>query len=321
MLITISSDATNASTEFGQLDRIFYRIEDRAHDWKIDNEDALLKSEWLKNRPDSVEFVKKMVQDASYPKQPRFTRQLHVCMQPKSDAAPTELAPQQAAHFVQEPLYVLMENKFTDSILLNTAIKFLAPEELTDPCLKPEYKAISHIGAGGIGEIPKHIQDHRERAKELNIPLRMVVFTDSDGLRPGELHENAQRVKKACSEQNIPCCILSKRTIENYIPDEVFDAWVSKPGNISSKQKIDVLKEMTPEQRDHFYLKDGFSKQHDTTLYASLAEEQRKQWAQGLGNEVIKLLKEYQTNLTAALRARDHQGDLDKLIAMLAAEL
>ena len=166
MLVTIKPDVTGSPSEFSQLDRILYRIEDGAHDWEIEDEDALLTSPWLISRAHHQEFVRGLIKDSTYPKAPRFSRKLVVCATPQANAQPTELPPKQAAQFVSKPLYVLMENKFTDGTLLDIAIKFLAPSHIAALHTDPRIELIEYVGAGGLGEIPKHIADRRQQAAE-----------------------------------------------------------------------------------------------------------------------------------------------------------
>lgn len=326
MLVTIRDDVTSCASAFRSLDQIFLRIEAGAHDWQIDDVDALFTSTWLANRNDYREYVENLVKANAYPKPIRFSRQLVVCATPQPNARPTELVPEAAAQFVSKPLLVLMENKFTDGTLFDIAVEFLAPPDIAHNLTERKVGMIEYLSAGGLGEIPKHIQDRKREAADLCIPLRLLVFTDSDGLTPGARDAPAQTVADQCAKSGIPCCILGKRTIENYIPDEVFDAWLEDPNNTGMKGKIALLQEFTSEQRDHFSIKKGFGGQkpilHDDNLYTTLPDETRKQWQRGLGDEVIYLLTKHKAALSAeALKARDHTGDLAKLITLLLAEL
>ncbi|MFK5952328.1 MAG: hypothetical protein QM498_04660 [Desulfobacterium sp.] len=53
---------------------------------------------------------------------------------------------------------------------------------------------------------------------------------------------------------------MSKRTIENYIPDEVFDAWMPYPDSGKGRRAA-AIKRLNPEQRDHYPMKKGLKLQ------------------------------------------------------------
>ncbi len=89
--------------------------------------------------------------------------------------------------------------------------------------------ALKFDGGGGNGELPKVLGKYVEEAQKSGHPVRVVAFTDSDGLTPGECSKNAKLAKDACTKNDVPCQLLKKRAIENYIPDEVLQNWAGKP--------------------------------------------------------------------------------------------
>ena len=121
--------------------------------------------------------------------------------------------------------------------------------------------------------------------------------------------------------------MLKKRAIENYIPDEIFNAYLKNKANSGYEQKVAALLGFSPEQRDHFSIKKGFKAKHTTPagkvdLYANVSGESKKHLIEGFGGDVIFWLHTYKNALSAeALRKRDHGGDLDQLMAMIMAEL
>lgn len=324
MRIHFHENVLNNREHFRHLDRILTRITDGAHDWQIDDVDAIASSEWYKEmKLYERDLFEKAAREASYPYAGLFCRQLQVCNDVQNK---NQLGPVEAAHFVQQPLTILMENTNTDGALLCIAMEFLARPELWQLHQNPQLGLIAIAGVGGIGEIPKTIDAKIDEANNAGIPPRILVFTDSDGLFPGDIHKNAEKVKEKCEQVGIPCCILQKRAIENYIPNAVFQAHVSHVENIIQKPRIDILLAMTAEQRDYFSIKTGFGQHkpilHDGNLFNSMTEDERQTWSTGLSDRVIYWLEQYKSALTAeALNERDHQGDLTQIINMILDQL
>ncbi len=320
MRINFHENVLNNGDHFKYLDRILTRITDGAHDWQIDDVDAIASSEWCQElKPYEREVFEKAAREASYPYTGLFCRQLQVCDDVQNE---NQLAPSKAAHFVTQPLTILMENRSTDGALLSIVLEFLAPHQLWQLHQHPHLGMIDFFSGGGIGEIPKTIADKIAQANNAGIPARLLVFTDSDGLFPGDIHKNAQIVKTKCAQEGIPCCILQKRAIENYIPDVIFKEHAKRLENTAQKKRIDVLLAMTVEQRDHFSIKNGFGKENNADLFDGMNDDERQAWSKGLGDEVIHWLEKYKSALTAeALKERDHHGDLTKIMLMILCQL
>lgn len=310
--------AVSDQSSWRWLDRIMSRIEDGAHEWSIEDPDMLETSNWLNARQHFREIFRGAVKAGSYPRHGIHSRCVIVNPQPRGG----ELAPEPAWHYVDQPLKILVENRFTDGQLLNTIFAFLAPGPLEQLLQAKVYKLIEVDSPGGNGELKKLVADYAEAAYEKGIPVRVVVFTDSDGRFPGDIHRGAQAVSDVCDEHLIPCCILSKRAIENYIPDEVLSAWAPK----FLRAQVAALLRLTPQQRDHFPIKSGkdFSKltTAEQSLYATVSSGDQKALAQGLGDHIVATLKTHKDLLSKeVLERRDHTGDLSRLIQMLANEI
>jgi hypothetical protein len=125
--------------------------------------------------------------------------------------------------------------------------------------------------------------------------------------------------------------VLHKRSIENYVPDEVIREWRDEPAQTSRRPRIDAFLRLVGEQRDHFPVKDGLRKAV-LELYTSgmghpkLSEADYKELQQGLDPKFIEIffVKDVdgsvrpRPSLTAeALRRRDSAGDLDRLVAYI----
>ncbi|MBF0179426.1 MAG: hypothetical protein HQM03_05285 [Magnetococcales bacterium] len=123
-------------------------------------------------------------------------------------------------------------------------------------------------------------------------PVRAVLFMDSDADRPGDCSREARQVRKRCEEASVPCRILRKRTIENYLPDAVFLAWrEEKPEQVAN------LLRLTPEERDHYPVKKVF------------------------GDLPRLLNRNLQAVSAEGFRERDGKGELDGLVEMIVREI
>jgi hypothetical protein len=326
MKVRIAQDAFADQTDWRFLDIIIGKVADGWHVWKIEAPEAIEKTGWLAGRAWLRELFQKAALASAYPAHSDFPkRELLVGGKADSGALP----PQQAAEYATTPLTILMENRFTDGSFIETVLEFLAPEEVNEQC-KNAPESIRYDSPGGIGELPKLLADYAKKAREKAIPLRVVVFTDSDGEVPGELHRNAQLIKDACQVESIPCLVLSKRSIENYIPDEVLDAWLLPNPNYKNHHLfLDAVKRLNPAQRDHYPMKKKYfdiSKAQPAVqaLYQDVSDVDKREFvnAKGFGDDVIEKLRDFRDALTPeALRQRDGQGELDRLVALIAAEL
>jgi hypothetical protein len=255
--------------------------------------------------------------------------------------SPGSLAPDKAARFLGKPLKILMENRITDGAFLDTILTLLADPEvmqLKEGC----DKALTYDSPGGCGQLPKLVEDTHAAADQSNIPPRMVVFADSDSSWPGEFPKAADAIRQTCLRLGVPHVILSKRAIENYVPNEVIAEWRGEPEQTNIRPKIDALLRLTPAQRDHFHFKSGLrlanrkpEERHpqEDQLYASVPPQDRDLLESGFGRKFIQILFVRETpteevgtakdgrlrpSLTAeALRRHDPRGDLATLVARI----
>ncbi|MBI9088458.1 MAG: hypothetical protein JEZ12_04530 [Desulfobacterium sp.] len=315
-------DAYEDASQWRYLDRIVDKIADGWHVWQIEDPDLIEETNWIDGpgRKWLRELFQKAALASCYQTSSVYPRRQVLVSLFSHD--PNTLKPEQAAKYVTKPLTILMENRFTDGeIFLNEVLKVLAPDEINEQRrLAPD--SILYDSGGGIGELPKLVADYAVRADADGIPRRAVVLTDGDGELPGEVKANAQLVQQACQKEGIPCWTLSKRTIENYIPDEVLDAWM--PYSDSGKGKrVAAIKRLNPEQRDHYPMKKGLKLQKAVpdvrAFYSGTSGADMDELSKGLGSDVIEKFREFSSVLSAeSLRGRDGNGELDKLIEMIA---
>lgn len=322
MRVRIAADACAEQIHWRFLDSIIGKVADGWHVWQIEDPDAIEQTGWLDGRPWLRELFQKAALVSTYPANPDFP-QCNLLVGCAADSS--ALSPPQAAEYVNTPLTILMENRNTDGLFIDILLDLLALDAVNEQ-RKNAPDAIRYDSPGGGGQLPKLIADYAQRAENKNIPLRVVVFADSDGEIPGEIHNNARLIQNTCNEHRIPCCILSKRAIENYIPDEVLDAWIPLNPNYEKRHLVEAVKRLTSEQRDHYPMKKGLklsqAKPPVQALYQGAGDADQVELAKGFGKNVIEKLGDFRGVLTpAALRRRDGRGELDRLAALIAANL
>ena len=113
--------------------------------------------------------------------------------------------------------------------------------------------------AGGSGtkrRVEEFINTHHGKPKF----LRCLVIVDGDCRFPGdtdfENYKKQKDEKKFFEERGVGYYILKKRTQENYMPDEVFDS----NRNLFGNEWVDAYLSLNPEQKDYYYIAEGFSK-------------------------------------------------------------
>ena len=315
-------DAYRDASQWRYLDRIVNKVADGWHIWQIEDPDSIEKTGWVEGS--GREWIRELFEKAaiasSYPPDDSFPYHLiFVSLQGKKS---TELTPEKAAKFLSTPLTILMENRFTDGeIFLNEVLNILGHDKVNEQrVVAPD--SICYDSQGGIGELPKLVSDYADRAYADGIPIRVVVFTDSDGDIPGEIKPNVRLVQQACEDKGIMCWTLLKRTIENYIPDEVLDAW--KPYPDSDKGRcIAAIKKLNEGQRNHYPMKKGLQiarANHSVqALYRGISDEDMVALSNGLGKDVIKKFQEFRDSLSVeALQRRDGKRELDGLVKIIA---
>ncbi|TWA60422.1 hypothetical protein FBZ82_12178 [Azospirillum brasilense] len=323
MRVRFKDCALSSAKNFKHLDAIIARVEVGAHEWDIVDPDAIEQSHWLASARDYCkEVFEKAAKASSYPSGYEIHKRLIIVA-----AAPNggELDPDKASRCLSKPLKIIVENKFTDGAFLDCILHFLAPEKLRKLHIEDCVPDLFEVeGAGGLGEVPKHVHYRAAAAVQEGLPIRIVVFTDSDSRYAGHQDGQVAAVESACREHGVPYRILKKRSIENYIPDDALSAWAAK--NASRQHIVSALIGLPDEIRDYFPIKKGLpsasSSQDEAAFYAPLQEPDRSTLRNGLGDIAIACFTDHVSSISAeVLRRRDHGGDLDNLVQMIVDEL
>lgn len=250
MRVCISAEVYQESTYFRLLDQLLFLFEQEQHEWIIHNPDEVMESLWMENETGSrlgttvFELLQAIIERSAFmsPTLPSTTL-VHISTQKTTTV--NCLPPTLALSFLQKPLTVIVENRFSDATFLKTLAKTYPYPKITK-AIQKTWLVFDY--AGGQGQIPKIIDDHQNKA----FPPRLFVLVDSDKHFPTDEHK-AQKVEACCLKYQVPYVILYKRAIENYLPDEVI---------INLPDDLQVIKtaylSLTADQKDFYDLKKGF---------------------------------------------------------------
>lgn len=334
MKFRFAADAVNDAQSWRHLDAMLNSAADGWHEWEIDDPDGLEKSAWFTrtNRPHLKDFFEKSIQAGAY-SNPSSNLHKHRWLITNQASSGDTLTPQAAALYFTTPLRICVENEFTDKLFVDTVLSFLVSQELKeffDQFQEGQKKPLEYLHGGGNGQLDKLIERRVDESVAQGIRFRAVTVTDSDARFPGdqERMKTPLKIDDVCKRHDIPCLVLSKRTIENYIPNEVLQGWAGEPGNQAVMGLVDVVCGLTAEQRDHLPMKKKLPDANkltsqETELYTSISSQEKNILNNSkLDGEPIQLFGKYKQYLTAeGLRKRDGQGELDRLVTMITEEL
>lgn len=161
------------------------------------------------------------------------------------------------AEFYALPLTLVLENAETDGGWLRLVVDKLRPRLRRD--FDGASPGIDVRQAGGIGEIPKELErlapaNQRARPSQ-RLPIRLIAMCDSDASAPGQLSRDALAVQAAAARVGAIAHVLSKRSIENYIPDNALLRYSETRRDAAPA--VRHLEGLDRAQRDHYPLKSG----------------------------------------------------------------
>jgi hypothetical protein len=333
MRFAIKFSAMNGpESVLNKLDDLLARVEDEIHELEVMEADLVEESAWyLSCRPTRRVVLEKIAQTTIY-RSPRISgphlRRIEVVDQPTADSARA---------LAYTPLHVIVENFSSDGTLVKFALQLFASKEVLALCLgagaKQTPPALRVESPGGHGEIPKLLDERIGEAVTRGIIPRILVVTDSDGEWVGDVKPHAQQLRNKCATAGVPCRLLSKRTVENYIPDSAWLAWAAETQHASARPAIGALLRLTAAQRDYVNMGPGntepwdSSKSQASTLFIGVSpgDQALLKSANLKGRRssgIAYILHTYGPACTPAdVQARDSQGDLETLVQHIKDEL
>jgi len=251
MLVEIEFEIFDDAQYFDALDELIWEFLHHRHQWEMNNYYRIQKSCWLEQEPRlsrRVEDLTKMYTASGYitNKERHHKRIITISRQPDNMSSFT---PQDALEYLNAPVYIIVENFESDKFFLKALIHAYKKKALKRAFQK-DWLRIE--GAGGIGEIPKKIDDYVENHQKF--PHKLYIFVDSDREFPEDNH-NAQPVLDKCAEKGIDTItILYKRAIENYLPLQALHAVQDELQHVYKAYKS--LNH--PDKWDYYDMKRGF---------------------------------------------------------------
>jgi hypothetical protein len=224
--------------------------------------------------------------------------------------------PDKVADYYSRPVLVIVENISSYGAWLELIANKLR-RRLADR-MGGRHPSISFVQAGGIGEIPKavgRLAPAYDRARpDPQLPLRVVVFSDSDAKLPGQPSQQARDARSCAAAAGADVHILSKRTIENYIPDGALHDYARQRAH--ARTAVQHVTHLSGPPRDHYPLKTGLTAEElaetDTFYPASTSI------GLGLGDFIVDFISTAGTDLEPReLRSRDGAGEFDAILDLL----
>ena len=295
MRIEIDSNAADDPEAHRWLDRILLRIEDRWHVWDTSDPSdpgEMEATTWIRDRDRQGDWVSELfrasVQCSAWtPALNPHRRFLPPSPSARPESATTwtsdlnphgrflrvtahpctrdELTLEDALRLAEEPLCILVENRFSDGPFVERVV-----EELDKPLhtlWKQPGGPVRIVSIGGKGQMRQEVES---RTSGKPYRPRLVAIVDSDRKSPdADASQEAQQLHSACVQRNLPCWILAKREAENYLPRVLLLAWQDPWEN--HKQWVDAWDRLSDDQKNFFDMKKGLRGKIEQKLFDGLS--------------------------------------------------
>ena len=273
---------------------------------------------WIRGRDRQGAWVRELliasVQRSAWTTLAPHGRSLRVTAHPRT---PKELTPENAFRLADEPLCILVENRFSDRSFVEYVVKEL-DESLRILWNRPG-DPIRIDSVGGKGQMPQEVEC---RTSGKPYRPRLVAMVDSDRKSPdADASPDARRLCRACKQQDLPCWILAKREAENYLPRVLLLAW--KGTRKGHKQRVDAWDRLNDDQKNFFDMKRGLPNvlsKVEQKLFGGLSPADRAVLSGGFGPNVDKCWTLRNVSAKKELVARG-QGDLEHGLDLIRREV
>ena len=225
-----------------------------------------------------------------------------------------ELTPEDALRLAEEPLCILVENRFSDGPFVERVV-----EELDKPLhtlWKQPGGPVRIVSIGGKGQMRQEVES---RTSGKPYRPRLVAIVDSDRKSPdADASQEAQQLHSACVQRNLPCWILAKREAENYLPRVLLLAWQDPWEN--HKQWVDAWDRLSDDQKNFFDMKKGLRGKIEQKLFDGLSPTDKSILSRGFRRNVHEGWTLRNVSVKAEL-ARRGQGDLERGLELIRREV
>jgi len=320
MRIEIDLSVANEPDAHRWLDRILNKVEDGWHVWdttRHSDPDAFQATTWIRGRGDQGRRISDMlvaaIKRGAWSLAPH-ERCVRVTMHP---GTAEHLTPEDASRFAEEPLVVLVENRYSDGAFVERVAKELdhGLRSLWDKPGDP----VRFDSVGGKGQMKKEV---KRRVKGKPIRPRLVTIVDSDRRHPSaNADREARQLKRKCEKLGVPCWVLAKRESENYLPRVLLSEGESSGPD--HRELVDAWDDLNDDQKNFFDMKDGLPNTPSTAeeaLFRGLSSRSRTLLSDGFGKNVYKCWSVWHVQPKPELLTRG-QGDLEHGIALIRQEV
>ena len=292
MLIELSTDLFPSPPSTIELNALAHLALTGRHRLIIsdDRDPAFLK--WLGSLSDDHQMEWRLILTEGYELESRepARRELKVTANGPADwsISPPTLSLSNAVVYLQLPFIAMLEDWSSDRAFL---LAVSTPEQSSYLLKMEERNALQFANGGGITNMPKQIISH---VSNPGGAYRLWSLFDGDGMQPAMPSRDSERMRQTCEKAGVPHKQLSRRSIENYLPEVILGRWAQLSRNERMK-KFRAFSRMRLEQKSHYNMKDGFhqdSKRTDASagsLFDDLHENSKNTLQNGFGGQIAEL--------------------------------
>ena len=313
MRIAIDPCVANDPGAHRWLDRILHKIEEGWHVWDTTDHtvpDELSATTWIHDSSARVQdMLVASICRAAWTLEPH-RRPLRVTAKPSNR---DELTPEDAAQLAEEPLWILVENRFSDGPFVERIVKELdaALRDLWNQRSDP----IRIDSVGGKGQMRMEVA---RRTQSKPYRPRLIAVIDSDRTAPSDKPSaDARGLSRKCKQHCLPCWILAKREAENYLPGILLNRRLNT--GPAHRQLMEAWNRLTDDQKNFFDMKHGLPttpSPAEHKLFRGLRPADRATLSNGFGPKVDACWALWHVPAKSELAIRG-QGDLELGIDMI----
>ena len=318
--IEIDISAANDPDAYRRLDRILHKIEDGWHVWDTASQSdpiAFQAATWIRDRGNQGDWVRQLlvasIQRSAWTLAPHG-RRVRVTAHP---SAADELEPEDAFLLAQEPLCILVENRYSDGPFVERIVADL-DRSLNRVWHQPG-SPIQFDSVGGAGQMPEEVE---RRAQGKRYRPRLVAIIDSDRKGPDDTDSAAARaLRHTCETRGVSCWVLAKREAENYLPRILLSE--RQNAGADHDRLVDAWDSLDDDQKNFFDMKKGLPEELsavEEALFQELSQGARELLSNGFGQNVYKCWTLRNVQARTELLDRG-QGDLKRGIDLIRKEV
>ncbi|WP_324741245.1 hypothetical protein [Pseudomonas veronii] len=179
-----------------------------------------------------------------------------------------------AFSLIDQSIKLALENSRNDLLFLKTLLSEKHRKKIDILMSKGHLEVLG----GGIGELKKILES---RGDEDAFRLLSWTMFDSDATYPGEVKKANQEIIDVCDQKSLVYHCLTKRSIENYIDQDIYK--LTHQGPLNSRAK--ALYSLGEDQISYFNMKSGLSPADKASaLYKDLPPETLVVLERGFGD-------------------------------------